>query len=439
MCSFYFSNQYLGNLEELNKFLKPRGPDYTNVVKVENYTLIHNLLSLTGQFTTQPLVKNNIHLLFNGEIYNFKDFDSNAKCDSDVIIDLYQRYGSEFTSKLDGEFAILILDLNINKIIFSSDTFRTKPLFYSINGKSICVSTYSTPILLSNFKKSNKVEANTTYIYDINSGQLTTRIVTNFNLDQYKNNIDGWILKFDKAIEKRTKFSSDKKFFIGLSSGYDSGIISCALNKTNIDYKAYSVVACENIDIINQRFNLIKNKELINLKKSEFDYQTTNLFGVKCEDFISDDLGKNIRSDKASYGLAHICTLANKDDRKIYISGQGADEIISDYGMNGSKIYGHSSFGGKFPKDLKTIFPWKSFFKGTQELYISKEEYVAGSFGIESRYPFLDIDLVQEYLNLSSDLKNKKYKHVIHEYLIRDRYPFEENKKIGFSADKNLL
>ena len=27
MCSFYFSNQYLGNLEELNKFLKPRGPD----------------------------------------------------------------------------------------------------------------------------------------------------------------------------------------------------------------------------------------------------------------------------------------------------------------------------------------------------------------------------------------------------------------------------
>lgn len=439
MCSFYFSNQYLGNLEELNKFLKPRGPDYTNVVKVENYTLIHNLLSLTGQFTTQPLVKNNIHLLFNGEIYNFKDFDSNAKCDSDVIIDLYQRYGSEFTSKLDGEFAILILDLNINKIIFSSDTFRTKPLFYSINGKSICVSTYSTPILLSNFKKSNKVEANTTYIYDINSGQLTTRTVTNFNLDQYKNNIDGWILNFDKAIEKRTKFSSDKKFFIGLSSGYDSGIISCALNKTNIDYKAYSVVASENIDIINQRFNLIKNKELINLKKSEFHYQTVNLFGIKCEDFISEDLGKNISSDKASYGLAHICTLANKDDRKIYISGQGADEIISDYGMNGSKIYGHSSFGGKFPMDLKTIFPWKSFFKGTQELYISKEEYVAGSFGIESRYPFLDIDLVQEYLNLSSDLKNKKYKHVIHEYLIRDRYPFEENKKIGFSADKNLL
>lgn len=439
MCSFYFSNRYLGNFEEINKFLKPRGPDYTNLVNVDEYTLIHNLLSLTGEFTIQPINKNNIYLLFNGEIYNFKDFDSNAKCDSEIIIDLYQKYGEEFTGKLDGEYAILLLDLNTKKIIFSSDTFRTKPLFYSLEGKSICVSTYATPILLSNFKRSNKVEANTTYIYDITSGQLSTRTITQFNLNQYKDTIEDWINKFDKAIEKRTKFSSDKKFFIGLSSGYDSGIISCALNKTNIDYKAYSIAASENVEIIRQRFNLIKNAELINLKRSEYEYYSTTLFGNKCEDFTSVDLGTNIRSDKACYGLAHICTLAKQDGRKIYMSGQGADEIISDYGMNGSKIYNHSTFGGKFPSDLKSVFPWKSFFKGTQELYISKEEYVAGSFGIESRYPFLDLDLVQEYLNLSVDLKNKKYKYVIHEYLFRNNFPFEQDKKIGFQANRNLI
>ena len=438
MCSFYFSNQYLGNLEELNKYLKPRGPDATNIVEIEGYTLVHNLLSLTGEFTIQPLSKNNVYSLFNGEIYNFKDFNPNAKCDSEVIIDLYQTYGPDFTSKLDGEYAILILDLNNQRIVFSSDTFRTKPLFYSIEGKSICVSTYTSPILLSNFKRANKVEANTTYIYDIKSGQLTTRTITNFNLDQYKTDIDGWITKFDKAIEKRTKFSADKKFFIGLSSGYDSGIISCALNKTGVDYKAYSISASENVDIIKQRFDLIKHKELINLKKSEYDYYSNNLFGIKCEDFVSDDLNTNIRSDKACYGLAHICTLAQRDGRKIYMSGQGADEIISDYGMHGNKIYGHSTFGGRFPSDLKSVFPWRNFFKGTQQLYISKEEYVAGSFGIESRYPFLDLDLVQEYLNLSADLKNKKYKHVIHEYLSMYKFPFEQDKKIGFQANRNL-
>ena len=439
MCSFYFSNQYLGNLDEINKFLQPRGPDFTNVITIQNYTLIHNLLSLTGDFTPQPKSDGDIYLLFNGEIYNYKELQPTATCDTDVLIPLYKKYGVNFTQKLDGEFAIVLLDLTNQKIVFSSDTFRTKPIFYSVENNKICISTYSTPIQKSGFTKIKKVEANTTYTYDIKTQQLHTHQITQFNLDQYKDSINDWLYKFDRSIEKRTKFSADKKFFIGLSSGYDSGAISCALNKTNIDYKAYSIGASENLDIINQRLNLIKNKEFIKLTKSDFDFYQRNLFGNKCEDFTSEDLKTNIASDKASYGLAYICSLALRDGRKIYLSGQGADEIISDYGMNGKKIYGHSSFGGKFPADLKQIFPWRSFFKGTQELYIAKEEYVAGSFGVESRYPFLDLDLVQEYLNLSADVKNKKYKHVIHEYLLQYDFPFEQNKKIGFSPNKNLI
>lgn len=439
MCSFYFSNKYLGNLEEINKFLQPRGPDHTNLLNVNEYTLIHNLLSLTGQFTIQPIIKNSKYLLFNGEIYNYKDFDKNANCDTDIILSLYENYGPEFTKKLDGEFAILILDLLENKIIFSSDVFRTKPLFYSTDNSSICVSTYISPIKLSGFNYIHKVEPNTTYVYDLKLKIIQKFTIKEFNLDQYIDNIDGWIEKFDKAIEKRTKFSSDKKFFIGLSSGYDSGIISCALNKTNIDYKAYSVVAKENLSVINERHKLIKNKQLIYLKQSEYDYWTKNLFEITCENFYSESLKTNIKSDKASYGLAHICSLAKLEDRKIYISGQGADEIISDYGMGGNKIYSHSSFGGRFPSDLKSVFPWKSFFYGTQELYLAKEEYVAGSFGIESRYPFLDLDLVQEYLNIKPELKNKKYKYVIYEYLLKNNFPIDQDKKIGFSANHNLM
>lgn len=438
MCSFYFSNKYLGNITELNKFLKPRGPDATNIHHVDNYTLIHNLLSLTGTFTVQPLYKNEVYLLFNGEIYNYKDIDPDANCDSEVIIDLYNKYGINFANKLDGEFAILILDLRNDTVIFTSDTFRTKPLFYSIEGVNICVSTYTSAIKASGFKNIKMVDANTTYAFNTQTLKLTTCNITKFNLDQYKNSIDGWIEKFDKAIQKRTKFSADKKFFIGLSSGYDSGIISCALNKTNIDYKAYSIAASENINVINERFNLIKNKQLIYLKKSEYDFYYNCLFTDMCEDFVCTDLGLNIKSDKACYGLAHICQLAKNEGRKIYISGQGADEIISDYGISGNKIYPHSSFGGRFPSDLTQVFPWRSFFKGTQELYLAKEEYVGGAFGIEARYPFLDLELVQEYLNLNSELKNKNYKHVIREYLLKHNYPFEENKKIGFQANRNL-
>ena len=92
-----------------------------------------------------------------------------------------------------------------------------------------------------------------------------------------------------------------------------------------------------------------------------------------------------------------------------------------------------------FPDDLKGFFPWNSFYDGTQIQYLNKEEYVAGSYGIETRYPFLDTQLVQEFLWLSSKLKNRQYKAPLTEYLERNNYPFQKGNKTGFQADRNLL
>jgi asparagine synthetase B (glutamine-hydrolysing) len=72
-------------------------------------------------------------------------------------------------------------------------------------------------------------------------------------------------------------------------------------------------------------------------------------------------------------------------------------------------------------------------------MYISKEEHVAGMYGIETRYPFLDKDVVQEFLNLKCELKNKNYKSVLHEYLTKNNFPFLVNRKIGFQANVNLI
>jgi hypothetical protein len=66
------------------------------------------------------------------------------------------------------------------------------------------------------------------------------------------------------------------------------------------------------------------------------------------------------------------------------------------------------------------------------ESYIAKEEYVGGSYGIEVRYPFLDKNVVQEFLWLSVELKNKIYKSPIDNYLRVNKYPFNEGQKLGF-------
>eukprot|EP00746_Dinoflagellata_sp_MGD_P120489 gnl/MRDRNA2_/MRDRNA2_55997_c0_seq2.p1 gnl/MRDRNA2_/MRDRNA2_55997_c0~~gnl/MRDRNA2_/MRDRNA2_55997_c0_seq2.p1 ORF type:complete len:289 (-),score=62.80 gnl/MRDRNA2_/MRDRNA2_55997_c0_seq2:5-871(-) len=61
-----------------------------------------------------------------------------------------------------------------------------------------------------------------------------------------------------------------------------------------------------------------------------------------------------------------------------------------------------------------------------------KDEHVSGAFGIEGRYPFLDIDAVQEFLWLTPKVKNSLYKKPIHDYLQKANYPFTAGFKVGF-------
>jgi hypothetical protein len=96
-----------------------------------------------------------------------------------------------------------------------------------------------------------------------------------------------------------------------------------------------------------------------------------------------------------------------------------------------------TSFRGKFPDDLKDIYPWPNFYNGLNESFIAKEEYTASLFGIETRYPFLDKMVVQEFLWLKKKLKNEYYKAPLYNYLNENNYPFDFNQKIGFKANYN--
>ena len=130
--------------------------------------------------------------------------------------------------------------------------------------------------------------------------------------------------------------------------------------------------------------------------------------------------------------MSLICSNSIKEDRKIYLSGVGGDEIFSDYGFNGRRFTKHSNFGGLFPEDLTTIFPWPSFYYSSMESYIAKEEYVTGVYGVEGRYPYLDKKVVQEFLSLSHNLKNSQYKSVLDNYFVENNYKFSRGKKVGF-------
>jgi len=81
-----------------------------------------------------------IHMVFNGEIYNYRElraeleqsgFHCRTSSESEVIINLYLKFGLDFIGKLNGMFAIAIHDARDGSLHLIRDRMGKKPLWYS--------------------------------------------------------------------------------------------------------------------------------------------------------------------------------------------------------------------------------------------------------------------------------------------------------------------
>tara|TARA_R110000868_G_scaffold6741_2_gene37698 strand:+ start:1701 stop:3008 length:1308 start_codon:yes stop_codon:yes gene_type:complete len=435
MCGFGITN--IKNYSINNEKCKRRGPDLTTTVVINGVSFVHNLLHITGKLTPQPFISDNIVCTYNGEIYNYKEL-GDYKSDGECIIDQYKIHGKDFARYLDGEYAICIIDFSKQCVYLTSDTFAIKPLWFNFNLNQFAIVSYKSQLDKINLTKIRPVPPNTTLVFDLNTGKkLHTIINAVFNLNQYKNNYDDWLNAFSNSIKKRTA-NTNKNIFIGLSSGYDSGAIACELKKQNINFKSYCISNGENKQILNKRFVLTRNVENIIITENSI-LEILNELKETCENYTNNDY--EILRDPGSMGLAIICKKARQDNRIIYLSGHGADETLTNYGNLGIPPIDHKETYNPpalFPDNLSSIFPWANFFKARNIAFLKKEEYIAGNFGIETRYPFLDKQLVQEFLLLSAALKNTVYKSCLDEYLKINNYPYDKNQKSGFNPFDGL-
>lgn len=427
MCSFSFSTNYkdIDALDTNNFFLRKRGPDYTNKIIEKDFCAIHNLLHITGTMTVQPIITKDLYTFFNGELYSYP---KKYKCDSLAVPSLY-KHVERFHSIVDGEYAIIFFDRLIQKIYFLKDIFGTKPLYYSTEGGKLLLSSLKSGLngLSSNIKS---VLPNTLYCYDIKNKILNVKPdIHVFNTTQHVDNLKSFNAALRRAIRKRIP---KQQFCVGLSSGIDSGTLALYTYKHN-NSNYISILNNENKNIIQQRYNILKDK------LTTYTFDTSSRAATIKTLFSHSEPEKyidyNYFSDSSSFCLAYIGKYCNMKKIKVFLSGTGADEIFSDYGHNGIKYTDNSCFGGQYPVDLNAIFPWKNFFNGTMQDYLEKDEKILGSFGIETRYPFLDKQLVQEFLWLTPSIKNYSYKYCLVNNLIKMRFPHWTEKK-GFSCEK---
>lgn len=143
-------NPSLEKMETILKVMRHRGPEgtfYAKLAAKNNNQAILGFLSLA--FTdlaggAQPMFNEDktIAAVCNGEFYDYEQIREDlrklghkffTKSDSEIAIHLYEEYGMEMFSHLNGEFAFAIYDSNKDQLLMARDRFGVKPLFYTID------------------------------------------------------------------------------------------------------------------------------------------------------------------------------------------------------------------------------------------------------------------------------------------------------------------
>lgn len=127
-----------------------RGPDGEGTFRAGPIGLVHRRLAIIDlEGGRQPLSNEDesIHVVFNGEIYNYQDlrrslesrghiFRTNS--DTEVLVHLYEEHGPDLCTHLRGMFAFAIWDARKRELLLARDHLGQKPLFiYRDNEKVI--------------------------------------------------------------------------------------------------------------------------------------------------------------------------------------------------------------------------------------------------------------------------------------------------------------
>lgn len=127
------------------------GPDAQTVRRGDGWALGNNRLAIQGIASgDQPFVRGALCCVFNGEIYNHRQlraelaahgYSFEGDCDGDVLLPLYELYGDAFTSRLEGMFAIAVVDEREEPCLkLFTDHAGMKSLYYyvSADGRRLC-------------------------------------------------------------------------------------------------------------------------------------------------------------------------------------------------------------------------------------------------------------------------------------------------------------
>lgn len=347
-----------GFLNSLNS-MHHRGPDNIGYRSLHNnyyLNLGHVRLSIQDlrDSANQPLEIDEYLLIYNGEIYNFKelkktklkDINFITDSDSEVILRGYMKYGIDFFNHIYGMYAFAIYDKIKNEVIVHRDDIGVKPLYlYKSDGliafTSEIKSLKSLSIELSisemdifeflnvgflyepntGFNEIKKISPGKIYKIDMNSKNLNIK-----SISSVKRNLTD--LPIDKVFQEvmNNQLISDAPLGIFFSGGVDSSVLAAYSDSAPLMFLNYGEDSLDTIYAKKISEHLSNNMQIIDKKFSE-DSASNLISSVR---FVAENTEELI-SDYTFYSSYLLSKVARDNGYKAMLSGMGGDEIFMGY------------------------------------------------------------------------------------------------------------
>lgn len=276
-------------LMNMTDALKHRGPDGSGYEFLNDFQpqvgIGHRRLSVIDLSPggSQPMRLEQLHISFNGEIYNFKQIRTelaalghsfHSYSDTEVLLHAYQEWGSQCTGRLIGMFAFIIYDAARKELFCARDRAGVKPFFYywdsdlflfaselkafhrhpgfkkeiALNSVAAFMQYGHVPTPYCIFKNCHKLKAGHTLLISLDKKSLSVSkywdVYDAYNKPKQDISLEEAKKETEKVLKNAFDYRmvSDVPVGVFLSGGYDSACLTAILQKDRSEkLKTYTI------------------------------------------------------------------------------------------------------------------------------------------------------------------------------------------------------
>lgn len=386
-----------------------RGPDHSDFKIVNNSVWLgFHRLSINGltEKSNQPFCMNGIHLVCNGEIYNYKElteefnFQLETESDCEIIIHMYQLFGiKETMTRINAsECAFVLYDSNTDIIYAVRDKYGVRPLYYAtldnmyifaselkmINDLNVKSVNHHLPGTITEFQQGI---LHSSYSYS----SITPSVVPTTMEELYTTIHD----KLYHCVKQRV-LTTERPIACLLSGGLDSSIVTALVKRIRDELgvteplETYSIglEGAEDLKYatIMADFLGTKHTNIIVTEDDFFNAIPEVIYNLESYDTTS------VRATTGNY---LVCKeISKRSKAKVVFNGDGSDEVTGGY-LYMKKCPDAIEFDKECRRLVNDIYLFDAL----------RSDKGPSSNGLEARTPFLDPEFVDWYLTIDPAIR----------------------------------